>query len=77
MRQSPKSRTALPRIFQFRLLKQPMTFPHKSFVFNFSGQLLGLVGTSSNIVLLSNEDYNYNKNSNFIANVEKEGILIG
>jgi len=29
------------------------------------------------IILLSNEDYKYNKNSNFIANVEKEGILIG
>ena len=29
------------------------------------------------VILLSNEDYKYNKNSNFIANVEKEGILIG
>ena len=29
------------------------------------------------VILLSNEDYEYNKNSNFIANVEKEGILIG
>jgi predicted nucleotidyltransferase len=29
------------------------------------------------VILLSNEDYTYNQNSNFIANVEKEGILIG
>jgi len=29
------------------------------------------------VILLSNEDYKINKNSNFIANVEKEGILIG
>ena len=29
------------------------------------------------VILLSNEDYKYNENSNFIANVEKEGILIG
>jgi len=28
-------------------------------------------------ILLSTEDYKYNKSSNFIANVEKEGILIG
>ncbi|MCL2156753.1 MAG: nucleotidyltransferase domain-containing protein [Methanobrevibacter sp.] len=29
------------------------------------------------VILLSNEDYTYNQNSDFIANVEKEGILIG
>jgi predicted nucleotidyltransferase len=29
------------------------------------------------VILLSIEDYKYNENSNFIANVEKEGILIG
>ncbi|MCL2115637.1 MAG: nucleotidyltransferase domain-containing protein [Methanobrevibacter sp.] len=29
------------------------------------------------VILLSNKDYTYNKNSNLIANVEKEGILIG
>ena len=29
------------------------------------------------VILLSTEDYKYNENSNFIANVEKEGILIG
>ncbi|MGL6298374.1 MAG: nucleotidyltransferase domain-containing protein [Methanobacteriaceae archaeon] len=29
------------------------------------------------VILLSDEDYKYNENSNFLANVEKEGILIG
>jgi predicted nucleotidyltransferase len=29
------------------------------------------------VILLSNEDYEYNQNSDFMANVEKEGILIG
>ncbi|MDR1819750.1 MAG: nucleotidyltransferase domain-containing protein [Methanobrevibacter sp.] len=29
------------------------------------------------VILLSIEDYKYNENSNFLANVEKEGILIG
>jgi predicted nucleotidyltransferase len=29
------------------------------------------------VKLFSLEDYEYNKNTNFISNVEKEGILIG
>ena len=29
------------------------------------------------VILLSTEDYKYNENSSFMANVEKEGILIG
>ncbi|WP_169805416.1 nucleotidyltransferase domain-containing protein [Methanobrevibacter cuticularis] len=29
------------------------------------------------VILLSTEDYKYNENSDFIANIEKEGILIG
>jgi len=29
------------------------------------------------VILLSTEDYKYNENSNFLANIEKEGILIG
>ena len=29
------------------------------------------------VILLSTEDYKYNQSSEFIANVEKEGILIG